>query len=261
MFKTLEVWHRAGALWIALNRPQVLNAIDATMMQELTEAIDHALRQTPVAIVFTGRGRAFCAGADLAWARQFARDRDSHVRALFTRMGEALQRLERSSVPAIAAVNGVCVAGGCELLLACDLAVAAESAVIGDAHANYGLIPAGGATVRLPLLVGMRNAKRLLFLGELISAREAQQIGLVNWVVPDDRLESRVDEIVAALEAKGPLALGRIKALTNLAWRTAYDVVLELERDQFFAHLTSDEVAEGLRAFQEKRKPRFRDLS
>ncbi len=258
-YQTLEVESRGGAIWVTLNRPEALNSINAQVMQEMVEVLTEALAQEPVAIVITGKGRAFCTGADLKWAKEaFARGIDAETRKSFLKIGETMNRLERSPVPTIAAVNGICLAGGCELLLACDLAVAAESALIGDAHSNYGLAPGGGASIRLPLMVGMRNAKRLLLLGEMLPAREALQMGLVNWVVPDDQLVAKVDEVVATLATKAPGGIGKMKYLANMAWRTSADVGLEMEQAIFFEHLTSDEVKEGLAAFQEKRRPNFR---
>jgi len=233
------------------------------VIQDLVEVLNSAIDQEPVAIVLTGKGRAFCTGADLKWAKAaFADGLSADTRKWLMRVGEVMNRLERSPVPTIAAVNGVCVAGGCELLCSVDLAVAAESALIGDAHSNYGLLPGGGASIRLPLLVGLRNAKRLLFLGEMLPAAEAKDIGLVNWVVPDDQLEAKVDEIVAALASKAPGGLGKMKYLANFAHRASPEIGLEMELAVFFDHINaSDEIKEGLAAFKEKRAPDFRKRS
>ncbi|MGH2783829.1 MAG: enoyl-CoA hydratase/isomerase family protein [Actinomycetota bacterium] len=252
---------RGGAVWITLNRPEALNSISDEVVRELVEVLNGALDQQPVAIVVTGKGRAFCTGADLKWARgAFAKGLDAETKTWLLRLNDVFNRLERSSIPTIAAVNGICVAGGCELLCAVDLAVAAESAVIGDGHANYGLLPGGGASIRLPLLVGSRNAKRLLFLGEMIPAQEAKEMGLVNWVVPDDQLYAKVDEIVASLAAKAPGGLGKMKYLANMALRATPEVGLEMEQAIFFEHVnSSDEMKEGLAAFEEKRRPNFRN--
>ncbi|MGH2795282.1 MAG: enoyl-CoA hydratase/isomerase family protein [Actinomycetota bacterium] len=259
-YTSLEVTERGGAVWITLNRPDALNSINEDVVRELVEVLNSTLDQQPVAIVLTGKGRAFCTGADLKWAKEaFAQGVDTETRTWLIRLGEVMSRLERSPVPTIAAVNGICVAGGCELLCSVDLAVAAESAVIGDAHSNYGLLPGGGASIRLPLLVGIRNAKRLLFLGEMLSAAEVKEMGLVNWVVPDDQLEAKVDEIVASLAAKAPGGLGKMKYLANFAHRATPEVGIEMEQAIFFDHInSSDEIKEGLAAFKEKRAPNFR---
>jgi enoyl-CoA hydratase/carnithine racemase len=259
-YQTLEIEDRGGAVWITLNRPQAMNSINQEVMDELIEVLNSALEEEPVAIVITGNGPAFCTGADLKWAKEaFAGGLDRKTRRALIRVGEVMNRLERSPIPTIAAVNGVCVAGGTELLLACDLAVASEAAVIGDAHSNYGLLPGGGATIRLPLVVGLRNAKRLLFLGEMLPASEAAQMGLINWVVPADQLVAKTDEIVAALASKAPGGIGKMKYLANMAFRASSDVGIEMEQAVFFDHLgTSTEVQEGLAAFKEKRVPNFR---
>jgi enoyl-CoA hydratase len=258
---TVDVSTRGGAVWLTLNRPQSLNALDEQMIEELAAAVDTAIERRPVAIVVTGRGRAFCAGADLKWARTaFAHGADAPTRCALDRLNRMFNLLEDGPIPTLAAVNGVCVAGGCELLLAVDLAVAAQSATFGDAHANYGLLPGGGGSARLPRVVGLRRAKRLLMLGEMLPAVEALAMGLVNWVVPDDQLVARTDEVVAALAARAPRGLAAMKHLANLTQHTSLAGGLEIERTTFYDHLAScQEVREGLAAFQAKRRPNFRD--
>lgn len=259
-YQTLEVEDRGGAVWVTIDRPDALNSINQEVVQELIEVLNGAIDQRPVAIVLTGKGRAFCTGADLKWAKQaFAGGLSDETRTSLIRLGDVMNRLERSPVPVIAAVNGICVAGGCELLCAVDLAIAAESALIGDAHSNYGLLPGGGASIRLPLIVGIRNAKRLLFTGEMLPAAEAKEMGLVNWVVPDDQLVARTDALVATLASKAPGGLGKMKYLANFAHRAAPEIGIEMEQAIFFDHInSSDEVTEGLAAFKEKRAPNFR---
>ena len=259
-YETLEVDDRQGALWVTLNRPDAMNAINDVLIGELTEVVNEALHAAPVAIVLTGNGRAFCTGADLKWAKEmFSGGLDADTRRMLASVGELMNSLEQSAVPTIAAVNGICVAGGCELLCAVDLAVAAESALIGDGHSNYGLLPGGGASIRLPLLVGIRNAKRLLFTGELLPAEEARQLGLVNWVVPDEALMSKTEEIVTTLAARAPVGLGKMKYLANFAHRATPEVGIEMEQALFLDHINaSTEVQEGLAAFNEKRAPNFR---
>lgn len=259
-YRTLQVDQRDMGLWITIDRPEALNSINAEVIDELTTALDQASQSPPAAIVLTGNGRAFCTGADLKWVKKsFEEGADGAAGADLLRLGEVLQRLERSPTPIIAAVNGICLAGGCELLCAVDLAIAAESAVIGDGHAKYGLFPGAGGSIRLPLLIGLRHAKRLLLTGETLTAAEAKNMGLVNWVVPDDQLKHRTEEVVASLASKAPGALGKMKYLANMSGRATPGVGLEFERAMFLDHVNgSEEVVEGLAAFAEKRRPNFR---
>src|SRR5262249_8166886 len=144
-------------------------------------------------------------------------------------VGETMGRLERLPLPTIAAVNGLALAGGLELVLCCDLAIAAEEAKIGDAHANFGLLPGGGATVRLPRPVGPALAKQLMFTGASLEAEELRQSGLLNDVVPAERLVAAVDELVAAIAAKSPLGLRRMKELVGDALEQPVEVGLRAE--------------------------------
>ena len=208
------------------------------------------------ALVVTGAGRAFCAGADLSLIEGAESEPGSFERFLAA-VGETMGRLERLPLPTIAAVNGIALAGGLELVLCCDLAIAAEGAKIGDAHANYGLLPGGGATVRLPRRVGPALAKQLMFTGAFLEAGELRHSGLLNDVVPAERLVSAVDELVAAIAAKSPLGLRRMKQLVGDALEQPLEVGLRAELLASSHHGRSADMAEGLAAFREKRDPQF----
>jgi enoyl-CoA hydratase/carnithine racemase len=168
-----------------------------------------------------------------------------------------LRRLEESPKPVVAAVNGVAVAGGLEIMLACDLVVAAESARIGDGHANYGLVPGGGGSVRLPARVGATRAKWLLFTGELVTAAVLRDWGVVNDVVPDDELVSTVDTLVETLATRSPLGIRRMKELVASAAALGHDEALAHELAVVVDHVDSYDYQEGLAAFVDKRAPRF----
>jgi enoyl-CoA hydratase/carnithine racemase len=169
-----------------------------------------------------------------------------------------LCRLENFPRPVIALVNGVALAGGLELVLCCDLVIAARSATLGDAHANLGLLPGGGASVRLPRKIGVTRAKYLLFTGESQSAEEFVTSGLVNQVVDDDRLMDAARSLVQKLETKSTLALRRVKSLVDDGLEQPREIALRAELLAGELHAQSFDMKEGLKAFVEKRGPRFK---
>lgn len=161
------------------------------------------------------------------------------------------------SKPVIAAVNGFALAGGFEILLACDLAIAADNVQIGDQHINYALLPGAGSSQRLPWLVGMRKAKEILFTGKWISAKEAENLGLVNRVVPADKLEDSVNELAINLAKKGRHALKEMKRLVNKCPETNLQTGLDIESQACILLAANEEAQEGLKAFNEKREPKW----
>ena len=260
------LYERRGAVgWITLNRPQALNALTPTMVDELLRALgvteeDEAVR----VVVLTGSGRAFCAGADLKASKARSEvdaggegaGADATARFLESVRG-LMDRLEFFPKPVIAAVNGVAVAAGLEFLLCCDLVFASDNARIADAHANYGLLPGGGGSVRLPRKIGATRAKYLMFTGELVPAADLVGAGLVNQVVPADRLVVAVTELADKLAAKSPLVLRRMKQLVDDGLEQPRDVALRNELVMSALHLHAHDRLEGLKAFAEKRKPNF----
>ena len=160
--------------------------------------------------------------------------------------------------PVIAAINGVCCGGGLELAMMCDFMIAAASAKIGDAHANFGALPGGGATVRLPRIVGANWARYLMFTGELYPAAQMAAIGLVIRVVEDSQLESEVQALAERIASKSPLGLRRMKMLINDGLDMPQALAMKMEKLVSGEHMRSNDAAEGGRAFKEKRKPEFR---
>jgi enoyl-CoA hydratase/carnithine racemase len=173
------------------------------------------------------------------------------------RIKVAFTRIERFPHPVIAVVHGFALAGGLELLMTCDLAIAAEDATLGDQHINFGLVPGGGATQRLPRLLGLRKAKELMLLGSRIDGSEAARLGLVNRAVPAAELEAAAEQWARTLGEKSPTALRYMKELLHGADNVPLEVGLDLEIGQFLAYARLDDLREGLTAFKEKRKPRF----
>ena len=250
---------RAGALWARLNRTEALNSINYELLAGLEAAMDEAVAsQDAHALVITGSGRAFCAGADLAFLEGAGAEDDAFNRFLAD-VGETFRRLELLPLPTIAAINGFALAGGLELVLCCDLAIAAEEAKIGDAHANFGLLPGGGGSVRLSRRVGPTLAKQLMFTGDFLPSKALLGSGLLNDVVPGDRLEGTVDDIVGMIAAKSPLGLRRMKQLVDDSLQQTVDAGLRAELMASALHAHSADMAEGLAAFREKRTPEFTD--
>jgi len=245
---------------LTLDRPAELNPLDHDTIRALRAALDALDREPRVrAIAVTGAGRAFSAGGDMKKYRTLQRDPvgfpafldDLH--GLLTAMGAA-------ATPVIALVNGIAVAGGIELLLGCDFAVAAESARIGDAHLPYGQMGGGGSLTLLPRTVGPARARELVFTGRLLAAAEAREWGLVSRVVPDADLHLAGVEIARGLATRSPLAVANAKRTLNAAYwdGTAIAAGLRLERETAGRYgLTSADAHEGLAAFAEKRAPRF----
>ncbi len=243
---------------IIFNRPEALNALTGEMFQEIGRALDEAEMDSEVRVVIiSGKGKAFCAGADLKAAGE--QQATLHAQREFCRLGNrsVLEKIENLEKPVIAAIHGYCLAGGFEIMLACDLVVATEDAVIADQHINIGAIGAGGSPYRLAMLVGLRKAKEIVLTGKRLSGREAADLGLVNVAVPGNELEMTVNDIAGGMAEKSPVAMKVSKAIMN---RTFYvDEASRLEMVMLFGLFNngSGDFQEGVRAFVEKRKPIF----
>lgn len=250
---------RDKTAWITLNRPTALNALIPAIVQGIDAALDEVEQHPEVcAIVVTGTGRAFSAGADLKFIRESSGGHPRALQDFLQDIYKTFTRLEHFPRPVIAAVNGLALAGGIELVLCCDLVIAAESAKLGDAHANFGLIPGGGSSARLPRKIGPTRAKYLMYTGEFLSAREWMAMGLVNEVVPDAELASGVEKLVAKLANKSPIGLARMKYLVDDGLSQPLDTALRLELSVFDLHTVSEDMQEGLAAFEQKRTPQFK---
>jgi enoyl-CoA hydratase/carnithine racemase len=258
-YKDLIIDHRGAVSWLYLNRPQALNAVSIDCMRELRAAlIELRDRAETRVIVISGRGRGFCAGADLTGAlpdRGAAPSPEPGFADLGTAMEEVLNAIAK---PVIAAVNGVAAGGGLEIAMMSDFMLAAASARLGDAHANFGAMPGGGATARLPRFVGINQAKYLMFTGELMSAEEAWRVGLVTRVFPDETFEAEVQAIAEKIASKSPIGISRMKGLLNDGMDVPLAQALKLEKGVANQHMVSYDATEGGKAFGEKRKPEFR---
>jgi len=247
---------RDGVATITINRPDKLNALNDTVIGELGKAVaaveaDEAVK----GVILTGAGpKAFVAGADIAeLSRQGPLD--GKARAL---VGQAVfRRLERLGKPVIAAVNGFALGGGCELAMACHIRIASDRAKFGQPEVKLGIGPGYGGTVRLPRLVGRGRALELLLTGEVIDAQEAYRIGLVNRVVPGDRLLAEAEALLRTILANGPLAVRLCLEAVDTGLEIPSEEALKLEANSFGLLASTHDMREGMTAFLEKRPAAF----
>ena len=214
-YKNILFEKKEGLARITLNRPDVLNALDADTLYEMEAALDDIENDTSIRVAVIGaNGRAFCTGADLTGVAAISPDKP---RDYFLRLwNKVFSAVENLGVPVIGVVNGMAYAGGMELVMVCDLVIASEEAKFSDQHANRGLVPAGGASQRLPRLIGTRKAKELLFTGDRVTPTEAERLGLINKAVPADKLQEAADELVNKLLGKSILAAAAATTTVNI---------------------------------------------
>jgi enoyl-CoA hydratase len=256
MYQSLLVQVENGICTITVNRPDKLNAINKTVMDELSMAIDDVYNNKAVkSAIITGSGtKAFIAGADisefLGLTHQEGRDLSHKGQHIFS-------KIENSPKPVVAAVNGFALGGGCELAMACHFRVAAENARFGQPEVNLGLVPGYGGTQRLTQLIGKGRAIELLITGNMLDANTALQYGLVNYVVPQEELLNKTRSILEIINTKAPLAVaGCIKAANAVfdETRNGFTEEVNIFGDCFASH----DMQEGASAFLEKRKPVFK---
>jgi enoyl-CoA hydratase len=253
-YKNLKVTVEDGVATIVVDRPAVKNALNLETVHEGHAALaELAARDEVGALIITGAGESsFVSGADINDIR--ARSRDDGLAAINSSFFAAVERFPR---PTIAAVNGYALGGGCELALACDIRVAADSAKFGQPELGLGIIPGAGATQRLPRIVGMGWAKHLVLTGEIIDAKQALEIGLVTAVMPGSQLQVRARELAKKILRQGPLAARLAKLSLNASARVDLDSGLLIETLAQAICYSSEDKQEGTSAFLEKRKAKF----
>lgn len=240
-----------------LNRPDKLNAIDGDCLELFRQHIATVEADPEVrALIVRGNGRAFCAGADLAFVGDRVQDPNAFGPFL-ANWHATYDLIAQCGKPTIAAVHGLALAGGFELTQVCDFVVLEEDARIGDQHANFGLFPGGGSTQRLPRLIGERRAKWLLLSGEWISPQDALRFGLVNEVVSPGQAAAKAEAMAAVLAERSPLANRNIKAAVHMGMQVDLHTALAVERRVAVEHMQSEDVQIGLAAFRNREKPRF----
>jgi enoyl-CoA hydratase len=238
---------------VTLNRPEALNALSSAVLAELDQLFS-SLESDPYvrAVILTGQGKAFVAGADIAELRGLTPERAREFSAFGQRL---FRRLETMEVPVIAAITGFALGGGCELAMACDVRIASERAKFGQPEVNLGLIPGFAGTQRLPRLVGLGKAKELILTGEVIDAETALRIGLVDKVVPHEELLPAAMEMARTIASRGPLAVRQAKRVMTQGFEMDLDAGSAIENEAFVRTFVTGEAYEGLTAFLEKRAP------
>jgi len=242
---------------ITLNRPESMNALNSSLMEELGHVFSEISTDNDVKVVIiTGQEQFFAAGADITEVANIKTPDDAYN---FSRAADVIRKLEDFDKPIIAAVSGVALGGGCELALACDLRIAAENAVFGLPEIKLGVLPGAGGTQRLPRLVGAANAKELLYTGDFINATEAYRIGLVNKIVPVETLRDESKAMAKKIANRPGIALKMIKIAVNGGLSMDLKSAMAYEARCFEILFSTEDRKEGMTAFIEKRKPSFKN--
>lgn len=244
---------------ITLNRPDKLNAFIGHMRRDLAEALEHAGSDRSVrVVVITGAGRAFCAGGDIAFMAELMQRRDAEEFARILGAGRrVITAIRQMTKPVIASINGPASGAGCNLAFACDLRIASDTATFSQSFAKVGLHPDWGGTYFLPRLVTPNKACEMFFLGDAIDAAEAARLGIVNQVVAPEELESATLQLAERLRAAPPIALAAAKHAVYMSEGADLEEMLRYETEAQLRCFESDDGHEGVRAFLEKRDPKF----
>jgi enoyl-CoA hydratase len=255
-YTTLLLERRDGIAFVTVNRPDKLNALNTIVIAELGRAIDEVVADGSVrGVILTGAGpKAFIAGADIS---ELASQSPLEGKARSLAGQAVFRRFEASRKPVLAAVNGFCLGGGCELAMACHIRIASATARFGQPEVKLGIGPGYGGTVRLPRLVGRGRALELLLTGEMIDADEARRIGLVNRVVPADQLLAEAETLLRTILAQGPLAVAAVLEAVDAGFEMATPEALLLEANHFGLLSSTADMREGMQAFLAKRPARF----
>lgn len=259
-YQNIKLENRENGIWIlTLNRPDALNALNAPLLNDMADSLRHISElgfEDAKALIITGAGeKSFVAGADIKEMTNL----DEEAAMQFAKRGQSIfHEINLLKIPVVAAVNGFALGGGLELALACDFIVASENAKFGLPEVSLGLIPGFGGTVRLARAVGIRKARELTMSGEMINATMALQMGLVNYVVPQNELMNTVIKKIEMMLTRSPLAVAAAKKSINQAYDLETEVALENEAQIFGALFVSADTKEGTSAFIEKRKPVFK---
>lgn len=256
MYQTLQFKEEAGIATVRLNRPEKKNSLNTSMRREMEQLL-HEIVEKPIirVVILTGGEDIFCAGADIGEMTGTANAEAAYKHAREFQV--LFDQVERLPQPVIAAVSGYALGGGCELALAADFRIASESARFGLPEIKIGAFPGGGGTQRLPRLIGGAKAKEMIYTGELISAEEALAVGLVSKVTAKEKLMDEAKDFAAKLAALPRLALQASKMLINRSQELDLTSGLEMEARTFGGIAHTHDLAEGIKAFLEKREPNF----
>jgi len=256
-FKLIIYEKSEGVATITLNRPEALNAFNKEVVAEILLALEDVKNdENARVVVLTGAGeKAFSAGADIKAMIGMNALKARELSLMGEKLCAALESLEK---PVIAAINGYAFGGGMEVSMACDIRIASENALMGQTEINIGLIPGWGGTQRLTRLVGVGKTKELVFTGRRIDAKTAEQLGIVNMLVPSEKFKEAVRQFALDLASKAPVALKVAKALISKGADIGLESALALEREGFGVVASTEDLQEGVRAFTEKRKATFK---
>lgn len=255
MYNYLKVTIDEGIATVTVNRPDAMNALNNLVLNDLYDAFLMLAQDESVnAIILTGEGKAFVAGADIAAMHTMT---VMEGRALAANGHRVMNLIETIEKPVIAAVNGFALGGGCELAMSCDMRVASERAKFGQPEVNLGIIPGFGGTMRLPRLVGKGMAKLLIMTGNIIGGEEALRIGLVEQVVPSDQLMEAATVLAKTIASKAPLAIASAKTAINVEYNLDMNAASSFEIEAFAGMFSTLDKAEGMGAFLEKRPASF----
>jgi enoyl-CoA hydratase len=255
VYETILVKIEDGIATITLNRPEVLNALNNQVFNDLADAaLNLGTDDSVRVVIITGGNKVFAAGADIGqMATATAVDVSTGERPSL----KAFNLIENMSKPVIAAISGYALGGGCELALVADVRIAADNAQLGLPEIKLGILPGGGGTQRLPRLIGSGRAKELIFSGDFISAQEAWRIGLVNKVVSADQLLEEAQKMAKRFAARGAIALNMAKSSINEGLRMDLEAGLQYEHKCFSLLFATEDQKEGMKAFLEKRPAKF----
>lgn len=259
MYEHILVSEAEGILTITLNRPDKLNAFIGHMRRDLAEALEHAGSDRSVRVVIvTGAGRAFCAGGDVAFMAELMNRRDAEEFSRILGAGRrVITAIRRMTKPVIGSINGLASGAGCNLAFACDLRIASNNATFSQSFAKVGLHPDWGGTYFLPRLVTPNKACEMFFLGESMDAAEALRLGIVNRVVAPEELETATLLLAERLRAAPPIALAAAKHAVYMSEAADLEEMLRYETEAQLRCFESEDGHEGVRAFLEKREPKF----
>lgn len=257
-YQCLKVTREGPIAILAFNRPEAMNALSTQTAKDLIAALEELELDGEVfAAVLTAEGdKAFCVGADLKERKAMTKDEMKKQRTLFVKAFNAVAEFPK---PLVAAVNGFALGGGTEFALCCDFIIASEKAVFGLPEVGLAIIPGGGGTQLLPRVIGRNKAKELIFTGRRVPAQEAQQLGIANHVVSHAKLMDKTMEILLEITRNGPIALQQAKRSINLGVELELKTALVLEAECYNTCLYSEDRDEGLKAFNEKRKPVYKN--
>lgn len=244
-----------GLATITMNRPKALNALNTEIINELDNAITKVESASVKLLVIKGEGKAFVAGADISEMATLNEEEAS----VYGELGQKLfRRIEKLTIPTIAAINGYALGGGCELALSCDIRIASEKAKLGQPEVGLGITPGFSGTQRLPRIVGIAKAKELIFTGKVIDAKEALSIGLVNKLVSLDEFDNEISKMTSSIMKNSLIAVKYSKQAIDEGMNNDIDTGIEIESKLFAKCFSHEDQKEGMNAFLESRKPNFK---